>query len=106
MRRNYQVTLDEASPGMILSDDLLDAQGGVLLPAGVTLSESTIISLRRREVDMLPILGDEVPDADDAASIEKHRERLQRLFRKQTEDDMATAILRQFVERFRLGGSP
>jgi hypothetical protein len=105
MRRNYQVTLDEASPGMVLSDDLLDAQGGVLLPAGVTLSESTINSLRRREVELLPILGEELPDADDAASMEKHKERLQQLFRKHTEDDMATEILRQFVERFRLGAS-
>lgn len=105
MRRNYQVTLDEASPGMVLSDDLLDAQGSVLLPAGTTLSESTLNSLRRREVDMLPILGDELPDVDDAAAMEKHKERLQQLFRKHTEEDMATEILRQFIQRFRLGES-
>lgn len=105
MRRNYQVTLDEASPGMVLSDDLRDAQGGVLLPAGATLSESTINSLRRRDIDMLPILGDEEPDADDAATLEKHRQRLQQLFRKHSEDDMATEVLRQLVTRFRLGAS-
>jgi endonuclease/exonuclease/phosphatase (EEP) superfamily protein YafD len=105
MRRNYQVTLDEASPGMVLSDDLRDAQGSVLLPAGVTLSESTINSLRRREVDMLSIQGDELPEVDDAATLEKRKERLQQLFRNHTDDDMATEILRQFIERFRLGSS-
>ena len=106
MRRNYQVTLDEANPGMVLSDDLLDAQGSVLLPAGTTLSESTIKSLRRREVDLLSIQGDELPEADDAAELERYKARLQQLFRKHSEDDMATEILRQFVTRFRLGDSP
>jgi hypothetical protein len=105
MRRNYQVTLDEASAGMILSDDLRDAQGSVLLPAGTTLSDSTLTSLRRRGIDMLSIQGDELPDADDAAAQEKYKERLQQLFRKHGEDDMATEVLRQLVTRFRLGES-
>ncbi len=103
MRRTHQISLDEAGPGMVLSDDLLDAQGSVLLPAGATLSDSSIASLRRREVDMLSIQGEEVPDADDAATLEQQRERLATLFRNHTEDDMATEILRQLVTRFREG---
>ncbi|HXA46554.1 MAG TPA: hypothetical protein VNW52_02905, partial [Burkholderiaceae bacterium] len=59
-RRNYQVTLDEASPDMVLSDDLLDANGKTLLPAHTALSEDIIKSLRRRDVDTLPILGEEI----------------------------------------------
>ena len=50
-RRNYQITLDEARPGMVLSDDLLDTLGQTLLPAGSILSDASIASLRRREVD-------------------------------------------------------
>lgn len=102
-RRDFQITLDEAIPGMVLSDDLLDTQGQILLPAGTLLNETNIASLRRREIDMLAILGDEVSDIDDVAELEQHRQRLARLFRKHTEDDMATEILRQFVNHFRLG---
>jgi len=102
-RHNHQIMLDEASPGMVLSDDLLDAQGNILLPAGTTLSDSSIASLRRREVDLLPILGEEASDTDDVATLERHRQRLARLFRKHTEDDMATEILRIFICNFRLG---
>lgn len=102
-RRNYQIALDEASPGMVLSDDLLDTHGNVLFPAGTILSEAGIASLRRREVDMLPIVGEEVADSDDMAELERHLRRLATLFRKHSEDDMATEILRLFVCNFRLG---
>jgi hypothetical protein len=103
-RHNYQITLDEASPGMALSDDLLDAMGKILLPKGSILTETTISSLLRRGVDTLSILGEEVSDIDDMAELERHRQRLARLFRKHGEEDMATEILRQFVINFRLGG--
>ncbi len=103
-RHNYQVTLDEASPGMVLSEDLLDTQGKTLLPAGTVLSEASIASLRRREVDTLSILGEEVSAIDNVAELERQRQRLANLFRKHAEDDMATEILKQFIHRFRLGG--
>jgi len=102
-RRSYQITLDEAIPGMILADDLLDQHGKVLLPAGSTLTETSLVSLGRRGVDMLPILREESTEPDNEADLEKHRRRLGVLFRKHTEDDMATEILRQFVTNFRLG---
>jgi hypothetical protein len=102
-RHNYQVTLDEAGPGMVLSEDLLDTQGKTLLPAGTVLSEASIASLRRREVDTLSILGEEVSEIDDVAELERQRQRLSSLFRKHVEDDMATEILRQFIHHFRLG---
>jgi hypothetical protein len=105
-RRTYQIPLDEASPGMVLADDLLDDSGKILLPAGATLSDASIASLRRREIDMLPIVGEETADVDAAADLERHRLRLQQLFRKHTDDDMATEILRQFVFTFRLGANP
>jgi hypothetical protein len=102
-RRRYQITLNEASPGMVLSDDLLDTHGQILLPTGAILTETSISLLRRREVDTLPVLGEEVSDNDDAAEMERHQRRLTLLFRKHTADDMATEILRQFVSNFRRG---
>jgi hypothetical protein len=105
-RRNYQVTLDEASPGMVLSDALLDTNGKTLLPAHTALSEDNIKSLRKRDVDTLPILGEEVTEADHLVEVQRHGQRLERLFRKHTPDDMATEILKQFVINFRLGVQP
>ena len=102
-RRSDRISLDEASPGMVLADDLLDEQGKILLPAGATLSESSIASLRRREIDTLPVCGEKVSEVDNAAAIEMHRQRLARLFRKHEEVELATEILRRFVSDFRLG---
>jgi hypothetical protein len=105
-RRNYQVTLDEASPGMVLSDDLLDAKGKTLLPAHTELSQDIIKSLRKRDVETIPILGEEISESDHVADEQRHGRRLERLFRKHTPDDMATEILKQFVTTFRLGVQP
>jgi len=102
-RLHTQITLDEAEPGMVLAADLLDTQGQVLLPGGATLSENSITSLRKREVDTLSILGDEVAEADHAEELAEYEERLARVFRKHDEQDMATEILRQFVYNFRFG---
>ena len=105
-RRNYQVTLDEASPGMVLSDDLLDTKGKTLLQAHTALSEDIIKSLRKRDVDTLPILGEEISESEHLADEQRHGQRLASLFRKHTPDDMATEILKQFVTTFRLGVQP
>lgn len=105
-RRDYQIRMDEANPGMVLSDDLLNADGKTLLPAGALLTDANLLSLRRRGVETLMIRGEETSDSDNAAELHKHRQRLARLFRKHTEDDMATEVLRQFVANFRLGAHP
>jgi len=36
--RYKQIRLEEAQPGMVLSDDLLDTKGNVLLPQGAVLN--------------------------------------------------------------------
>jgi hypothetical protein len=101
-RRNHEIGLADASPGMVLSDDLLDANGQVLLPGGTVLSETNIAGLHRRGIDTLPILGEEVEDAS-AADLEQQKQRLDHLFRRRADGDMASEILRQFITRFRLG---
>lgn len=100
--RSKQLGLDDVSPGMILSDDLLDGHGQVLLPQGVTLTEATLASLRRHAVEVLPILCEALSEADVAAERERHKQRLATLFRKHT-DDEATALLLEYVTHFRLG---
>lgn len=44
------LALDQAAAGMVLADDLRDAGGALLLPAGAVLSEAALAGLRRRGV--------------------------------------------------------
>ena len=102
-----QLALDQTQPGMILSDDLLDRQGNVLLPRGVALSESTLASLKRHGIETLPIECAPLSVVDQEAELERHRQRLAILFRtpqnavEAPSDAMRT--LQQYVTRFRLG---
>ncbi len=101
--RSKQLELEKVSAGMVLSDDLLDSQGKVLLPQGVTLTETTLASLRRHNVEMLPILCEALSDADTAAEREYHKSRIAILFRKHAAEDEAVALLLRYVRDFRLG---
>jgi hypothetical protein len=87
---------------MVLSDDLLDSQGKVLLPQGTTLTEPTLASLRRHDVEILPILCEALSDDDAAAEREHYKHRIEILFRKHAADE-ATALMLQYVTNFRLG---
>jgi hypothetical protein len=61
--RTVEIDLDDAVAGMVLVNPILDAHGGVLLPAGAKLGESTLTSLRRRGVDRVAVLNNEISDA-------------------------------------------
>ncbi len=97
------VPLDQAQPGMVLSDVLLDGQGQVLLARGAVLTEYVLASLARHGVAALPIASAEAEAAPDAAQVQA---RLDHLFRHNDRDDhndWATGILRRYVEDYRLG---
>ena len=111
MTASYQhVPLAQVQAGMILSDELLDAQGHILLPQGTVLSESMLALMPRHGITMLPIALTEQPSAaEQAAGQEQHLERIAHLFRKNdpdSDEDWATALLRRFVTDFRLGHAP
>ena len=104
----YQhLALAQVHPGMVLSDELLDAHGHVLLPRGTRLTEAMLAAMPRHHVDTLPIL---TAPAQDGAAPEPDRallqRRLSRLFRKHDpafDGARATGELRHHVEHFRLG---
>lgn len=99
-----QVPLAEAQPGMALSDDLLDANGNILLKQGMMLTESTLKSLRRHGIEMLAVVCTDADRNDPAASPAHQEQRLAILFRKPGKDDEdATGILHQYVRQYRLG---
>lgn len=105
MSATYQhLTLAEVKAGMVLSDELLDRQGQVLLPKGAVLNEQTIALLPTHGIAMLAIAcpGRATEETVDNAAIER---RLARLFRHNDiddHDDWATGILRRYVSDYRL----
>lgn len=102
---NNQLALAEVCPGMVLSDDLLDPQGQVLLPQGATLTEKTIASLRKHNVHSLRIMMGELSAEEEAIQQAHFEERIERLFRKRG-NNPAIALLQRYVCTFRLGGRP
>jgi hypothetical protein len=103
MSAHYRLTpLTDVQPGMVLSDVLLDRVGKVLLTRGAVLTETAIASIGRHGIGMVPVQLDTHEDPPDPAAVQA---RLDYLFRKQDdadEDHQATAVLRRFIEDFRL----
>ncbi|MYN11098.1 hypothetical protein [Pseudoduganella aquatica] len=96
-----QIELEEASAGMVLAEALLDSHGGVLLPPGAVLSESTLASLRRRGIAGCSVLAPQEPDGEDAsdpalaaARAQQRLQRLQHLFRHSADTEATGQLLR------------
>jgi hypothetical protein len=106
MSAAYQhLALSDVKPGMILSDELLDQQGQVLLPKGARLTAKIISLLPGHGIDMLAVLrapGDDPGNVLDHSVIER---RLAHLFRKNASSggpESATDILQRYISNFRL----
>lgn len=97
-----QFALADVKPDMVLSDDLLDPQGQVLLPKGATLTENTIESLQRHDVASVRILMGELTPEEEAIQRAHFQMRLERLFRK-SDNEEANGLLHRYIRTFRLG---
>ena len=98
-----QVAIDDAIAGMVLFDDLLDDGGKILLPAGTILAETTLNSLKRRDIEFLRMVAKRDKDADDRLASEKRvlqLQRLAKLFRKNA-DGGANPILFKLLNVYR-----
>ncbi|MNR99669.1 hypothetical protein D3C72_309080 [compost metagenome] len=102
---HQQVALDEVTPGMVLADNLLDAQGQILLPKGAELTEQTIASLHRHDINSLRIFMGELSEEESAAQRTYLQARLTRLFRNSDDQD-AAGLLHRYISKFRLGEQP
>lgn len=82
MKQVEEMTVGALAPGMIVAEAVVDDGGRLLIPAGAELSENTIASLLRREVQTVKVER-EVPE--DPAETEAYRaalqERMDHLFR-------------------------
>lgn len=103
MSAAYQhLALTEVKPGMILSDELLDQQGNVLLPKGAVLTANTIALLPSHGIDMLAVLRADAATAPDPGVIEQRQARLFRHHDIDDQSDWATGLLRRYMLDFRL----
>jgi hypothetical protein len=96
------IALAEAQPGMVLSDDLLDRVGHMLLAGGTVLNPATIASLGRHGIAVVPVLA-EVQCAPDPAVLQARLDHVFRWHSRDDENDWAAAVLRRYVEDYRLG---
>lgn len=97
------VPLAQVEPGMVLSDNLLDAYGKTLLPAGATLTRDILARLPAHGVASLPIAvpNEPRPPVDREAVMQ----RIAHVFRHTDPFDPAmftTRQLRRFIENYRL----
>jgi hypothetical protein len=97
-----QLALADVVPDMVLSDDLLDPQGQILLPKGATLTQHAIDSMHRHNVVSVPVVMGEMTAAEEAAKRDHAEERLARLFRNSNKAE-ANGLLYRYVRAFRLG---
>jgi len=106
MHASYRhLALSEVKPGMVLSDELLDKQGQVLLPKGAVLTDRTIALMPSHGIDMLAVLDPDTPPPAALQDPVRIEARIAHLFRKQdfaADHDRATALLRQFITDYRL----
>lgn len=102
MKKLEQLTIDQLVPGMRVAVAVVDAAGRVLLPTGAELSESTLASLRRREIEAVSV---EIEVEDDPAALAAHRAKvaaqLDQLFRRAGREG-PTGALYQAIAQFRL----
>jgi hypothetical protein len=95
--------LDQLTPGMTLSDDLIDRQGQVLLRQGTVLSEQIINLLPRHGIERVSVICEQPAGA--AADPAAVAARLDWLFRKAERpeaDNWGSQVLRGYMEDYRL----
>ena len=104
----HHLALADVRPGMVLSDELLDRQGQVLLPQGAVLTAAIIALLPRHGIDNLAVLR-AMQDVAPAVVIDETAvsARLQHLFRHcgatdEQPDTSASAALHAYMLDYRL----
>ena len=101
--RHMEMDLDAVAAGMVLSQDVLDSNGGVLLPQGTILTDALLRSLQRRGVDTVRVVNNAISEAQLQAERERVQQWLDRRFRT-ARGGRAAEVLRAAIMRHRLEG--
>ncbi|MEO6352369.1 MAG: hypothetical protein ABIO19_12975 [Burkholderiaceae bacterium] len=95
--------MNEVLVGMIISNDVLDTHGELILGQGTVITEAMLLSLPRYGIKTLTIAAEKISDTGRQAEIELQRLRLNKLFRR-CGDGPADKLLLQYLMQYRLGG--
>lgn len=98
INRYKQLDIDDAIAGMVLADDVLDPRGGVLLPRATALTDAMLTSFRRRGIDTIRVVNDDISEAELIADRERIQQRLAILFRKCAADRIGGMLLQRVTE--------
>jgi hypothetical protein len=99
---SQKMDLDEAIAGMVLSREVQDGRGGVLLPSKTALTDALLTSLRRRGIATVCVVQDALSQDELNAAHERVQQRLISLFRKCGSDRIGATLLQQ-ITVYRLG---
>jgi hypothetical protein len=99
---HQQMALKDVRAGMVLSDNVIDDHGVVLLVAGTSLTASMLTSLARHGVETVPVRVAVSADSAPAPNPDQQHDRLAYLFRQESCNE-ASSLLHQYVEHYRLG---
>jgi len=102
--QNTTMPLDAVTDAAVLAEPVCDDSGQLLLPAGTTLTESLVASLRRRGVETVVIAGPQAqpePAMDMLARQARVDGRMKSLFRHALRTGHVNPLL-HMVSRYRL----
>jgi len=102
MKRTIEIDIDDATPGMTVSDAVSDQQGNLLIPSGAALTEAMLKSLQRRGIDRIYVMNDAISEADLTVERAHLVARLEKLFRKYPAAGAGNP-LRLHIMQYRLG---
>ncbi len=98
------IPLAQAIAGMVLAEDVRQADGSILLSAGASILESHLTSLQRRDVKEITVVS--LPSEPDAAALAAQRcilqeavnLQVQRIFRQASNHPLIQALIRTVLE--------
>ncbi|MEO6147166.1 MAG: hypothetical protein ABIT70_08965 [Sulfuriferula sp.] len=93
-----QIALEKAVAGMILVDNLNDLEGNLLLSRGTTLTEATLMILRRRRIRYLHVQMSCLTEADANDVHDIQLQRLVKLFRLAGTSGASGLLLRHLIQ--------
>jgi hypothetical protein len=110
-KKHHYVHVSKINAGMILSENLLDKLGHVLLPAGTELTESTIKSMAHHdEIHQLAIVSEDnnvdTENGDTESEMQQKKiERLGTIFRHAPLGEPSDT-LKSYIEKYRRNDVP
>nr|WP_315487365.1 hypothetical protein [uncultured Undibacterium sp.] len=103
-KKHHFIPVSKLRAGMILSENLLDKLGHILLPSGTELTENTIKAMAHHEVHQLAVFSDSIDDDEnDNSDIELQQKKIAKLgaiFRHAPVGE-PTDMLKMYVEKYR-----